>query len=74
MPFMQRSLTIEHSNLLKIQPCQPKERKPSHELCVITNRVIPLKPGGDLLPQSFLISLLPFNMQSSDQKLQEALP
>lgn len=52
MPFMQRSLILEHSNLLKIQPCQPKERKPSHELCEITNRVLLLKPDGDLSPQS----------------------
>lgn len=52
MPFIQRSLTLEHSTLLKIQPCQLKERKPSHELCVITNRVIPLKSDGDLSPQS----------------------
>lgn len=48
---MQRSLTFAHSNL-KIQLCQPKERKPLPELCVITNRVIPLKSDGDLSPQS----------------------
>lgn len=33
MPFMQRSLTPDHSNLLKIQPCQPKEENP-HMNCV----------------------------------------
>lgn len=31
---------------------EKKEKKPSHELCVITNRVILLKPDGDLSPQS----------------------
>lgn len=49
---MQRSLTLAYSNLLKIQPCQPKERKPLPELCMITNRVIPLKSERDLSLQS----------------------
>lgn len=49
---MQRSPTLTHSNLLQIQLCQPKERKPLPELCVITNRVIPLKLDGDLSLQS----------------------
>jgi len=49
---MQRNLTLTHSNLLKIQLRQPEERKPLPELRVITNRVIPLKPDGDLSLQS----------------------
>lgn len=40
-------LELAHSNL-KIQLCEPKERKPRPELCVITNSRIPLKPDLSL--------------------------